>query len=918
MASLYRDFPFYLSTDLNLDLKVRIGTFTLPSWLTLPHSTGADDLYVTVFAQDGGIPLHSCARASRLPVRCTSDGSAVRWDEWLTVPFKIRDLPRTAQLVLELRGVGDALLGGTTTRLFDHELRLKSGLQKLVIWPSTSNKGEDATAAVTTTGSVPLIRSDASLAHLKALEAYELGGVQRCAWTDRLALAAVRSEMRACTIENDDALDPTGTEGPAFLTVHLPAFPHPVLFEDASYAGVKVPMTPTPLVQRWLGGRSNAGVGETMPGSVTGSIPWTPYWCESGILTLVHDPEIDADGAAAVDGGVGGSIGNPVEAKYHRLARGLLRGVADPNLKPNLEELARINEALNAPGILSSVDSADGGVGDLLWRFRYSLTGNKRALTRFLAAVDWDVPDDEREAVALLQRWAPIDVDDALRLLSADFSHRAVRAHGVAALRRAGNDELVLYLPQLVQALRYEPDLLTPRPAAADTSLSPLADLLISRALVSLEVANFLHWHLEVARSGDTRLGSRVFGHVLDELLAQLRAEAPSATAPARHAIAAALDAQAAFLTRLAEASAAATGSKKDSVAAKIDKLNTSLAPGGAYGDLCTLAEPIALPINPRLRTSGVHPRGCNIFKSALYPTVITFDVTPDSALDWTDARPAMAGLSVSDTAVAAARAAKAALVEARGGSSGGAAMDAADADAVVAAVAAATPPSPATYRLMFKNGDDMRQDQLIIQLITLMDAQLKRVGLDLRLTPYRVLATGLSSGMMELVLRSSAVSAVLKTYRYDVLAFFRAKHPVPGAEFGVDPEVLDTYVRSTAGYAVITYLLGIGDRHLDNILLRDDGHLFHVDFGYIFGRDPKPLPSPIRLTTEMIDGMGGPTSRNYVRFVRYCCQAYNVLRKSARLMLSLLSLMADAGIEALAEQPRATIAKVRNAVVQC
>ncbi len=235
----------------------------------------------------------------------------------------------------------------------------------------------------------------------------------------------------------------------------------------------------------------------------------------------------------------------------------------------------------------------------------------------------------------------------------------------------------------------------------------------------------------------------------------------------------------------------------------------------------------------------------------------------------------------------------------------------------IAEAVGTAMPPGvpPATYRIIFKNGDDMRQDQLIIQMIRLMDAQLKRVGLDLCLTPYAVLATGMSSGVMEMVLESLPVSAVMEKYRGNpVQSFFREKHPgAEGSEYGIDPEVMDTYVKSCAGYCVITYLLGIGDRHLDNIMLRSDGHLFHIDFGYIFGRDPKPLPPPMRITKEMIDGMGGPESRNYSRFRSYCCQAYNILRKSANLVTVLLTLMRDAGIEDLHPDPITTIAKLHE-----
>jgi phosphatidylinositol 3-kinase len=33
---------------------------------------------------------------------------------------------------------------------------------------------------------------------------------------------------------------------------------------------------------------------------------------------------------------------------------------------------------------------------------------------------------------------------------------------------------------------------------------------------------------------------------------------------------------------------------------------------------------------------------------------------------------------------------------------------------------------------------------------------------------------------------------------------------------------------------------------------------MFHVDFGFILGRDPKPMPPPMKLTSEMINAMGG------------------------------------------------------------
>ena len=78
---------------------------------------------------------------------------------------------------------------------------------------------------------------------------------------------------------------------------------------------------------------------------------------------------------------------------------------------------------------------------DMVWRFRFYLTSQGHALTKFLRCVKWDVDHEERQALELLHRWTPIDVTDALELLSPQFRHRAVRRYAVSRLRQA-NDEV--------------------------------------------------------------------------------------------------------------------------------------------------------------------------------------------------------------------------------------------------------------------------------------------------------------------------------------------------------------------------------------------------------------------------------------------------------------------------------------------
>uniref|UniRef100_A0A669QZE2 Phosphatidylinositol 4,5-bisphosphate 3-kinase catalytic subunit delta isoform n=1 Tax=Phasianus colchicus TaxID=9054 RepID=A0A669QZE2_PHACC len=214
---------------------------------------------------------------------------------------------------------------------------------------------------------------------------------------------------------------------------------------------------------------------------------------------------------------------------------------------------------------------------------------------------------------------------------------------------------------------------------------------------------------------------------------------------------------------------------------------------------------------------------------------------------------------------------------------------------------------------IIFKNGDDLRQDMLTLQMIQLMDILWKQEGLDLRMTPYGCLSTGDKTGLIEVVMHSDTIAniqlnksnmAATAAFNKDALLnWLKSKNPGDALE-----QAIEEFTLSCAGYCVATYVLGIGDRHSDNIMIRETGQLFHIDFGHFLGNFKTKFGInrervPFILTYDFVHVIQqGKTnnSEKFERFRGYCEKAYMILRRHGPLFLHLFALMKAAGLPEL------------------
>ncbi|NXJ59639.1 P3C2G kinase, partial [Rostratula benghalensis] len=453
----------------------------------------------------------------------------------------------------------------------------------------------------------------------------------------------------------------------------------------------------------------------------------------------------------------------------------------------------------------------------ILWFYRYYCNNQNCCLPLVLgSAPSWDRMTVS-EMYAVLKRWRFSNPLEALGLLTFSFPDQDIRRTAVQQIENLPNDELLEYLPQLVQVLKFEWSL-----------ESPLVKLLLNRSLQSIQVAHQLYWLLKNAQN------EVHFKNWYQKLLAALQFCAGKTLnnefSKEEKLIR--------ILEDIAKKVKAASDPKRKEVL-KVELIRLQ--------QFFQEVKVCRLPLNPALAVQGIETDSCSYFTSNAFPLKISF--------------------------------------------------------------INANAPS-GNINVIFKIGDDLRQDMLVLQIIRVMDNIWLQEGLDMQMIIYRCLSTGKGQGLVQMVPdattlakihRESGLIGPLK--ENTIKKWFRHHHPLESSY----QEAIRNFFYSCAGWCVVTFILGVCDRHSDNIMLTNTGHMFHIDFGRFLGHAQmfgsiRRDRAPFIFTSEMeyFITEGGKNPQRFQEFVDLCCQAYNIVRKHSQLLLNLLEMMLHAGLSEL------------------
>ncbi|THH33925.1 hypothetical protein EUX98_g243 [Antrodiella citrinella] len=205
---------------------------------------------------------------------------------------------------------------------------------------------------------------------------------------------------------------------------------------------------------------------------------------------------------------------------------------------------------------------------------------------------------------------------------------------------------------------------------------------------------------------------------------------------------------------------------------------------------------------------------------------------------------------------------------------------------------------------VIVKTGGDLRQEQLAVQLIHEFEKIWKEENCSCWVRYFRILITGNNSGLVETITDAVSIHSIKKAEYARRLAAGRLGHVSLYDHFKSsygDPSsskflrAQRNFAKSLAGYSLITYLLQIKDRHNGNILLDRDGHLIHIDFGFMLSNSPGNIgfeAAPFKFPAEYIEVLGGMDAEPFREFKRLFKEGFEAARKHCDRIVTLVELM--------------------------
>jgi len=198
--------------------------------------------------------------------------------------------------------------------------------------------------------------------------------------------------------------------------------------------------------------------------------------------------------------------------------------------------------------------------------------------------------------------------------------------------------------------------------------------------------------------------------------------------------------------------------------------------------------------------------------------------------------------------------------------------------------------------KFIVKKDEGLRKESIVASIIKLLQDRLykqarkNRIKNFDRIPTYQIIMLTKNLAIVEYV-ENSLTLRMVSNSKFTLQNYILDNNPTEQVD-----SVKRKFLQSLAISSCLSYILGLGDRHLDNIMINNFGQIFHIDYGYLMDNPVTSIISNpnIKVTTVMIDFLGGIEGKYYKEFTQYIIQVYDILRLYKNLIINYYEMLGE------------------------
>ena len=201
---------------------------------------------------------------------------------------------------------------------------------------------------------------------------------------------------------------------------------------------------------------------------------------------------------------------------------------------------------------------------------------------------------------------------------------------------------------------------------------------------------------------------------------------------------------------------------------------------------------------------------------------------------------------------------------------------------------------------ISYYNDQDIRTNLMTMQLYNIVHTIWCENNTKIKMPLYNVITTSRNKGLIQILPESKSYEEIYQTKNFKLSTYFTLNCGMS------EEDIFDNFMTSLIGYSVANYVFGITQRNKRNMYIQKNAEVFCTSYEHLLNHYSKihgDRGEPFYISKYFIEYFGGYKGKKMKLFRKQFVDAYLVLRKNGKDIISLLRILLSSGFPEISKK---------------